>query len=291
MVRLCLNFYNKIRLSLHYTIFYKNQTLENLDMKKTQWLWIGLIIPILIVLTNLPVKSENIIDTNATQILQSMSSYLGETQAFTVNTDINLEIVTANNQKLQFNSFGTIALARPDKFHIRRQGVVADIDFFFDGETLTLQGNRSNVYAQLNVSGTIDDAIRAFELETGIPAPGADLLFNDVYSILSEGVENSVYLGTAYVNGIECHHLAFREADVDWQLWVQVGDTPLPMKYVITNKWVTAAPQYTISLRDWNTNPELDAQQFIFVAPEGFEPLETIPTDELEEFQSTQEER
>lgn len=90
MVRLCLNFSNKIRLSLHYTIFYKNQIPKNLDMKKTQWLWIGLIIPILIVLTNLPVKSENVIDTNATQILQSMSSYLGETQAFTVNSDISL---------------------------------------------------------------------------------------------------------------------------------------------------------------------------------------------------------
>jgi hypothetical protein len=115
--------------------------------------------------------------------------------------------------------------------------MLADAEFIFDGEMLTLHGKRNNVYAQLGISGTIDDAIRAYELETGIPAPGADLLFADPHAILSTGVENGTYLGTTYVNGIECHHLAFREDRVDWQLWVQSGDRPLPMKYVITSKW------------------------------------------------------
>ncbi len=38
------------------------------------------------------------------------------------------------------------------------------------------------------------------------------------------------------MNGIECHHLAFRAEKVDWQVWVQAGDTPLPMKYLIISK-------------------------------------------------------
>jgi len=162
--------------------------------------------------------------------------------------------------------------------------MIANLDFIFDGKTLTLHGKNLNVYAQIEVPGTIDDAIRAYELETGIPAPGADLLFTDPYTILSSGVDNSVYLGIAYVNGVECHHLAFREAKVDWQLWVKTGDAPLPMKYVITSKWHTAAPQYEIRFRDWDTNPQINDGQFTFSAPEGVTRLETMLVNEMGEF-------
>jgi hypothetical protein len=231
-----------------------------------------------------PVMGVEGVDPNADKILKSMSSYLGEMEAFSMNADIDFEIVSRNGQKLQLSSFATAVLKRPAEFHIQRKGMIANLDFIFDGKTLTLHGKNLNVYAQIEVPGTIDDAIRAYELETGIPAPGADLLFTDPYTILSTGVDTSVYLGIAYVNGVECHHLAFREAKVDWQLWVKTGDAPLPMKYVITSKWHTAAPQYEIRFRDWDTNPQINDGQFTFSAPEGATRLETIPVNEMGEF-------
>ena len=231
-----------------------------------------------------PVMSVEDVDPDADNILKSMSSYLGEMEAFSMNADIDFEIVSRNGQKLQFSSFATAVLKRPAEFHIQRKGMIANLDFIFDGKTLTLHGKNLNVYAQIEVPGTIDDAIRAYELETGIPAPGADLLFTDPYTILSSGVDNSVYLGIAYVNGVECHHLAFREAKVDWQLWVKTGDAPLPMKYVITSKWHTAAPQYEIRFRDWDTNPQINDGQFTFSAPEGVTRLETMLVNEMGEF-------
>lgn len=251
-----------------------------------RWSWLtnAIAIAFTVNLINVPVKSEDSINPDADQILRSMSTYLAETEAFTVNADIDFEIVTQNGQKLQLSSFATLMLQRPNQFYIRRQGVSADAEFILDGETLTIHSKRKNVYAQLDSSGTIDDAIRLFESETGVPAPGADLLFADVYNILSSGVESSAYLGTTYINGIECHHLAFREEEVDWQIWIQVSDTPLPMKYVITSKWVTGAPQYEIRFRDWDTNPQIDEQVFIFSPPEGATRLETIPVNELNEF-------
>ncbi len=258
-------------------------------INRTGWPWLVLGIALSIGLAVDPVTSADSIDPEADKILQSMSSYLAQTQAFSVNADIDFEVVARNGQKLQLSSFATIVLQRPNKFQIQRRGMLADAEFIFDGEMLTLHGKRNNVYAQLDVPGTIDDAIRAFEMETGIPAPGADLLFADPYAILSTGVENSTYIGTAYINGIECHHLAFREDEFDWQLWVQSGDRPLPMKYVITSKWITGAPQYEIRLRDWNTNPQIDDEQFTFAAPEGATRLETLPTEELDESTSIEE--
>lgn len=236
-----------------------------------------------------PAVKANDTNAEADQILQAMSTYLAGTDAFSVNADIDFEVVDRYGQKLQFSSFATLVMQRPNQFHMQRRGSLADIDFFFDGEVLTLYGNRNNVYAQIPLAGTIDDAILAYELETGIPAPGADLLFANPYEILSSGVDESAYIGTAYVNGVECHHLAFREANVDWQIWVQTGDRPLPMKYVITSTWVTGAPQYEIRFRDWNTNPQIDPGAFTFTIPEGARRLEGIPLNEWNELLTPEE--
>ena len=229
------------------------------------------------------------IDSEADRILQAMSTYLGGIYAFSVNADIDFEIVGRNGQKLQLSSLAALVMERPAKFHITRKGMIADAEFIYDGKNLTLFGKRINSYAQVEVPGTIDDAILAYEFETGLPAPGADLLFSDSYAVLSSGVESSVYVGTTYVNGVECHHLAFREAKVDWQLWVQTGDTPLPMKYVITSKWYTAAPQYELRFRDWNTSPKIKDDQFTFTAPKDATRLDTMTASEIEEFTSVEE--
>ena len=73
------------------------------------------------------------------------------------------------------------------------------------------------------------------------------------------------------------HPLA--KAKVDWQLWVRTGGEPLPMKYVITSKWVTGAPQYSARFRDWNTKPEIGADRFVFTPPEGVKKLDQLLFD------------
>ena len=236
-----------------------------------------------------PVLGAENMSPEAKGILQSMSSYMAGLKAFSVNADVDFEIVTQQGQKLQFSSWATAVIERPANLHITRKGVISDSEYFYDGKFFTIYGKNLNAYSQIEGSGTIDDAFRAYEYETGLPAPSADLLFADPYAALSPGIESGEYLGTAYVNGVECHHLAFRNAKTDWQLWVKVGDQPFPMKYVITTKWVTGAPQYEIRLRDWNTNPKIEAGEFSFSAPDGAQKLDTIPTDELDGITSAEE--
>jgi hypothetical protein len=231
-----------------------------------------------------PAMSAEGIDPEADRILTSMSTYLAATEAFSIDAEVALEIVKKDGQKLQLMSSETLLVQRPSKFHIHVRGMVADAEFVFDGKSLALYGKERNAYVQRAVPGTIDDAFRAFEFETGLAASGADLLFADPYTVLSEGVESSAYLGTAYVDGIECHHLAFREDRVDWQLWVQAGDRPLPMRYVITSPWQTGAPQLEVSLRNWNTSPQVDDRQFTFQVPEGARKLDAFPAELLDDF-------
>ena len=61
-------------------------------------------------------------------------------------------------------------------------------------------------------------------------------------------------------------------------LWTSGGK-----KYVITTKWVTGAPQYSVRFREWNTAPQFKAGTFDFTAPEGAKRIESIGVNEVGE--------
>ena len=229
------------------------------------------------------VKSQEAIDVDASRILQSMSSHMTASTAFTVDYDVESEIIDRNGQKLQFNSSGTVAVQRPGKLYAHRTGAVADAEIYFNGKTVTLFGKKMNAYVQIDSPGTIDQAIDAVRGETGLDMAGADLLYSDPQAGLLTDVESGAYLGTEVVSGIECDHLAFRARQVDWQIWVQSGAAPVPMKYVITSKWLTGAPQYSVRLYNWNVQPEIDAKRFDFVPAEGAKKLDSITANAIGE--------
>jgi hypothetical protein len=86
------------------------------------------------------------------------------------------------------------------------------------------------------------------------------------------------------IDGVECEHLAFRNFDTDWQLWVDVGDKPVQRKLVITSKTLNSAPQYTFRVKSWKTGFEPAPGAFKFVPPAGAEKLSSdalIGLDEL----------
>lgn len=85
---------------------------------------------------------------------------------------------------------------------------------------------------------------------------------------------SGAHIGMTFFDGIEVHQLAFRGTDVDWQLWVAARDKSLPLRYVITTKSLSGAPEYTLELRNWNTVPQIDAARFAFAPPQGAKKLD-----------------
>ena len=114
-------------------------------------------------------------------------------------------------------------------------------------------------------------------------AAGANLFYTHLLETLMEGVEAAAYVGIGVVDGVETHHLVFREGDVDWQIWIQTGEKPVPMKYVITTKWMTGAPQYSVRMHNWNLNLDVGGEIFQFTPPPGSTNIETISINELGE--------
>ena len=203
----------------------------------------------------------------AKAILKAMSDYMGSQQAIELTFDSDIEVITPELEKLQFTNSGEVLLSRPDKLRAHRKGGYADVTMVFDGKTVSILGNNLNGYAQLEAPGNVDQLLEALRAGHGIALPGADLLQSKSYDTLVAGVLEAKHIGRGVIDGVECEHLAFRNHDTDWQLWVEVGDRPIPRKMVITSKTVNNAPQYTLRVKDWKTGFAPAADAFTFTPP------------------------
>lgn len=226
----------------------------------------------------LPAQSlaEARIDADAQRILKSMSNYLGNLKSFSFEFDVDDEYVLRTGEKLQISAWGTTTIVRPGKGHVVRRGGLADVDMIYDGKVFTVYGRKTNSYAQKEIAGTLDVVIDTLRDDTGLHLAAGDLLYSDVGEGLVSDAESGKYWGTTLINGIECHYISFRARNLDYQIWIATGDKPLPIKYVITSKWVTGAPQYAIRINKWDTNPKIDASQFTFTPPAAATKLDDL---------------
>jgi len=171
-------------------------------------------------------------------MLKAMTEYVTAQKAISFDYDVNLEVVTKDDQKLTLAASGNVELARPDKIRASRSGGFADIETVFDGKTLTILGKNMNIYTQVAIPGSIDHLVDELREKYHRPLPAADLLTSDSYDGLMEDVVDVKDLGSGVIGGMECDHLAFRKKDVDWQIWIAQGSRPYPCRYDIATKVV-----------------------------------------------------
>ena len=203
-----------------------------------------------------------------------MSDYVTSQKSITAAFNTDIEAVTPELQKIQFASSGEVQLIRPDKLHASRTGGYTDVELFFDGKTFALEDKKVNVYAQSEAPGSVDQLIDKLRGQLGVDMPGADILLSNPYAVLSEDVIDAKHIGRGVINGVECEHLAFRNLDTDWQIWIEVGAKPIPRKFVITTKAVTSGPQYTLLITNWKTDAPIAADAFELHAPAGAKKVE-----------------
>ena len=215
---------------------------------------------------------------DARSILKAMSEYVGAEEHIELTFDSAIEVITPELEKIQFTSSGEALVSRPDKIRAHRVGGFSDVELFFDGATASINGKSVNGYAQFEVSGTLDDLIHALREGHGVALPGADLLLSNSYEVLVAGVLEAKVPRPRRGRRGECEHLAFRNFDTDWQIWIAVGDKPAPRKLVITSKTLNSAPQYSVIVTSWKTGVEPGPDAFVFTPPDG---AELLPPDGL----------
>jgi hypothetical protein len=203
------------------------------------------------------------IDPQATAMLKKSIDYISALKAFSVDTTSTIEMVLTSGQKIQFDNAAVASVQRPDKLVARRKGDLVNQAFYYDGKNLSLYNPDQKVYATVAAPNTLEGMLDFARESLDIIVPAGDLLYRNAFELLTADVKSGFVVGKGVVGGVRCDHLAFRNADVDWQIWIQEGAQPLPRKYVITSTQVAGAPQFAV-LVSWNTAPKFAPDTFAF---------------------------
>jgi hypothetical protein len=231
----------------------------------------------LLISSNVRAEVSASVDVDADKVLRQMSVYMNSLQKFTLRAYNTTDAIITTGQKLQSGSTVDLSIRRPDRFRVQSKGSTINKYLFYDGKTITAYVKHVNFYAVMDAPSTIDKALKHALESYALNAPMAEFIVKNSYDTLKDSINSGYYLGLDYVQGVECHHLAFRQDDIDWQIWIENSKTPLPRKFIITDKWVFGAPQFTVVFADWNLSPRLKDKDFVFVPPVGSEEIDFLP--------------
>ena len=216
------------------------------------------------------------IEPKAGEVLQQMCDYLKNLQQFSVQAEITEDVLLTSGQRIQFGRNVEASVRRPDRLRAESVGDTDNRQMVYDGKTITLMDKNRNFYTTITAPPEIDAALEHGTQTFNLRAPLADLIYTKAYEYLTAGVVSGFYVGLSKVQGVPCHHLAFKQQDIDWQIWIENGPTPVPRKFLITDKTAQGL-QFTAVFTKWNTSPQFEESLFTFVAPEKAEKIDILP--------------
>lgn len=229
----------------------------------------------------LPVQLDTakVFEARAMNVLKQMSEYLKSFDQFTFRAEVNIDGVLSSGQKLQFERAVDTYVRRPNKVRAEFASEFANHRFWYDGKTMTLLNAKENLYARTEAPNTIDQALDFAMEKFGVTVPLVDLVVSDPYQSLTQNVKSATYVSLDNVRGRRCHHLAFTQATIDWQIWIEEGEMLVPRKLVLTYKQAPSQPQYSAIITEWNLTPRLSDLLFSFTASEGADEIKFLTAE------------
>jgi len=209
-------------------------------------------------------KSDSpVMHQRALNLLKRMSDTLS--QAKTVRFSARSIVPVKGPSGMWVSLYGTSQVVKEgtSKLFAKTRGDFFPYDFYFNGTTVTAYSPSKNLYAERNEPGTVNSLIKNAYKEEGRSFPYADILVDEPYSVLTEGLINAVYVGQSTIGGVKTDHLAFSNKGVEWQIWIGVQDH-LPRLVDATYLDDASEPSYTVEFSDWKLNEPVKAEQFIF---------------------------
>jgi hypothetical protein len=204
-------------------------------------------------------------DPDAIRALERMGDYLRTLKSFQIRSETNRDEVLDDGQNVEFDGVVDLIVERPNRL---RADVTSDKQqrlYFYDGKSLSIWARRLNYYTTVPAPPTIKELVDRLSSKYDIELPLVDLFYwSDRDN--TAGITSAADLGPSQVDGVTCEHYAYRQDGADWQVWIQLGDYPLPRKVVIRTTSDDARPRYA-SVMNWNLAPSFNDAAFTFVPP------------------------
>jgi FixJ family two-component response regulator len=206
------------------------------------------------------------VEPEAAEALGRMGAYLQTLHAFGLKARASTDEVLQDGQKIQLDSAMTLWVHRPDRLRVDVHSDRKSRQFFFDGRSFTVFARRAGCYARVGAPPTIRELLAGISRKYGVEMPLTDLFAFGADPAQQCSLTSARAVGLATLRGTPCDQYAFRQEGLDWQLWIQRGDRPLPRRFVLTATDDPARPQHAIEL-DWLLEDKPSDAVFAFTPP------------------------
>jgi hypothetical protein len=240
-----------------------------------------------LVATNMAASEALVPDPQVGKVLMGMAAYLQGAKSFkcSVSLQVNTEM---EGMKQEISAVYELAAEKPNRLALRYvKGMT--------GNTVVCNGKKLYIYAlSLNRFEEREAPKLVEQLAEGVGPMAGNMLFvdnllvNDIYAAIMDGVSSATYVGKERVDGVDCEHVRFVQEQFDWDLWVSSGPKPVViqvlsdmaksfsglsgevsppkgMKMVVLNRFT-----------GWVVDGVLPADTFEFVPPPGAHKIDSL---------------
>jgi|GEM_PF-820529 len=209
-----------------------------------------------------------IIEQYALDRLKQMSDNIAAAKALTYHATSFAEMPSPTGQFLTLAVVSEVALQRPDKLRLNVYGDLPAFEVYFDGDKISTFDPKKKVHSVSKKSvATLDEMLDVVTSNPQINFPSADFMYSNPYAVMTKGLTHAIVVGESMVDGVPCEHFAYMEPAINWEIWIEKGKNALPLRLAMTYKQAQNFPRFMVEYKDWNLNPKLKANMFVFNAP------------------------
>jgi hypothetical protein len=218
-----------------------------------------------------PAKPRDEIDAKTKDTVSKVGDLYKDAKSLHANLSFHVTVEMDGEKKCELRAEGTVDFQRPLSFALHTN-VINDssmgLDVVCDGKTLITHSRRQKQYTERQ-PGALSQIGRSL-LALGGPTTGMlfqNVLAEDPADALFENVTDGKFIGSEKIGDLDAHHLAFKQPNLDWELWVAASGSPFVLKAKsvapVQGGKVTTVEMYT----NWKLNPTFDKDLFQFKPP------------------------
>jgi hypothetical protein len=214
---------------------------------------------------------DPLIEPRAVEPVRRMVALLTGAKQLAFTVEQEYDVVQADGEAIEFGSRSEQVLRRPDRMRVERWDRSGrHLQAFFDGSTVTVYDDGSNVFATAQRTGGVDPLIDFLRDDIGLRLPLADLFAEDLAAILVDNVIAARFVDVQTVAGHLADHVALRTREgVGIQLWIRQGESAVPERMVVNFERVRGRPQFRAQFTEWDLSPRTPDRSFAFQPPKG----------------------
>lgn len=228
---------------------------------------------------------------SADEVLQSTADYYKNADSYKVKSTVTTVVSVGGEEQSDQEPIKveqTLIVKRPNKFMQLVEtsggplGISTNVRTACDGEKMYVETAMAKTYQELDAPD--------FNSEPGMAMIGGDpclgLLCDDWPAMMKKDATSVAVVGLEDVNGQEAYHLKFeitrevmdQEMSATQHLWIATGGKPELLKMMqegettitFMGKEQTLASETTVEMTEWEINPELEDEEFLFKPSPGY---------------------